>query len=121
MQFLSPWFLLGALAVAVPIWLHLIRRQQAMRIPFSSLMFFRRIPTKSLSRQRLKYLLLLSLRVLVILLIALAFARPYLPGASRLLTTAGQGKHVAILLDNSMSMQYGDRWTKALEAARKVI
>src|SRR3990172_760352 len=121
MQFLSPWFLLGALAVAVPIWLHLIRRQQAMRIPFSSLMFFQRIPTKSLSRQRLKYLLLLSLRVLVILLIVGAFARPIIPGVTRVLLTAGQGRHAVILLDNSMSMQYGDRWERALEAAREVI
>ncbi|OFW11861.1 MAG: hypothetical protein A3H27_16675 [Acidobacteria bacterium RIFCSPLOWO2_02_FULL_59_13] len=121
MQFLSPWFLLGALAVGVPIWLHLIRRQQALRIPFSSLMFFRRIPTKSLSRQRLKYLLLLSLRVLVILLIVGAFARPIIPGVTRVLLTAGQGRHAVILLDNSMSMQYGDRWERALEAAREVI
>ena len=84
MGLLSPWFLLGALAVGVPIWLHLIRHEQAIRIPFSSLMFFRRIPRKSVSRQRLKYLLLLAARILVILLIVLAFAHPYFPGAARL-------------------------------------
>ena len=121
MEFLSPWFLLGALAVGVPIWLHLIRHEQAIRIPFSSLMFFRRIPVKSVSRQRLKYLLLLSLRTLAILLIALAFARPYFPGALRLLASGADVKHVVILLDTSLSMQYGDRWQRAVEAAREVI
>ena len=121
MQFLSPWFLLGALAVGVPIWLHLIRREQAVRVPFSSLMFLRRIPIKSFSRQRLKYLLLFSLRTLAILLIALAFARPYLPTASRLLASGAEGKHVVILLDTSLSMQHGDRWQRALGAAREAV
>src|SRR3990172_6742022 len=47
MGFLSPWFLLGTLAVGVPLWVHLIRREQAVRLPFSSLMFLRRVPIKS--------------------------------------------------------------------------
>ncbi|MBI3895923.1 MAG: BatA domain-containing protein [Acidobacteria bacterium] len=121
MQFLSPWFLLGALVVGIPLWLHLIRHEQAIHVPFSSLMFLRRIPVKSVSRQRLKYLLLLATRILVILLITLAFARPYFPAAAPLFTAGGNGKQVVILLDVSMSMQYGDRWQRAVEAARQVI
>ena len=65
MGLLSPWFLLGTLVVGVPLWVHLIRREQAIRLPFSSLMFLRRIPIKSVSRQRLKYFLLLSMRLQV--------------------------------------------------------
>ncbi|MCZ6751212.1 MAG: BatA and WFA domain-containing protein [Acidobacteria bacterium] len=121
MGLLSPWFLLGALAVGVPIWLHLIRHEQAIRIPFSSLMFFRRIPRKSVSRQRLKYLLLLAARILVILLIVLAFAHPYFPGAARLFSGGADGKYVVVLLDTSLSMQHGDRWQRALAAARDEI
>ena len=121
MQFLSPWFLLGALAVGIPIWVHLIRREQAVRLPFSSLMFLRRIPIKSMSRKRLKYFLLLSMRMLIIVLIALAFARPYFPWVTGPLVGGGSERHGVIVLDTSMSMQYGDRWQRALAAAREAI
>src|SRR3990172_7332461 len=121
MGFLSPWFLLGTLAVGVPLWVHLIRREQAVRLPFSSLMFLRRIPIKSVSRQRLKYFLLLSTRLLVVLLITLAFARLYFPSANRPLAAGGGEKHLVVLLDTSLSMQYGDRWQRALAAAREAV
>ena len=121
MSFLSPWFLLGGLAVGVPIWLHLIRREQPTLRPFSSLMFLRRMPVKSVSRQRLKYLLLLATRLLIVLLIALAFARPYFPNIKRAFSGGGGQKHVVILLDTSLSMQYGDRWQRAVAAARDAV
>src|ERR1017187_4507957 len=121
MSFLSPWFLLGALAVGIPIWLHLVRREQAVRIPFSSLLFFRPVRINSFSRQRLNYFLLLATRILVILLIALAFARPYFPFANRAFAGKARNKHLVVLLDTSLSMQYGDRWQRALGAARDAI
>jgi aerotolerance regulator-like protein/VWA domain-containing protein len=121
MGLLSPWFLAGVLAVGVPIWVHLIRREQALRVPFSSLMFLRRVPIKSVYQRHLKYLLLLAMRALVILLIALAFARPYIPGSMLPAAAAGRQKRLAIILDNSMSMQVGDRWQRALSAAREAV
>jgi hypothetical protein len=121
MSFLSPWFLAGVLAVGIPLWVHLIRREQAIKLPFSSLMFLRRIPIKSVSRQRLKYFLLLSMRMLIILLVALAFARPYFPWMTGPLGGSGSERYGVILLDNSLSMQYGDRWERAMAAAREAI
>src|SRR3990172_11423351 len=121
MGLISPWFLAGALAVGIPIWVHLIRREQAMRLPFSSLMFLRRVPIKSVYRRHLKHLLLLAMRVLVILLILLAFARPYIPGSILPAIASGQDRRVAIVLDNSMSMQVGDRWERAMSAARETV
>jgi hypothetical protein len=121
MGFLSPWFLLGALAVAVPIWVHLIRREQALRVPFSSLMFLRRVPIKSVYRQKLQHMLLLASRALLVLLIAAAFARPYIRGTTVSGIQAGARKRVAIVLDNSMSMQVGNRWERALGAAGDAI
>src|SRR3990167_5014270 len=116
MGFLSPWFLLGTLAVGVPLWLHLIRREQAVRLPFSSLMFLRRIPIKSMSRKRLKYFLLLSMRLAILVLLALAFARPYFPWLAGPLAGGAAERFGVILLDTSMSMQYGDRWERAKAA-----
>src|SRR5579885_2835071 len=121
MSFLSPWFLLGSLAVGVPIWLHLVRREQPIRIPFSSLMFLRRMPVKSVSRRRLKYLLLLATRCGIVLLVALAFARPFFPFAVHALAPKSGSKYLVVLLDNSLSMQYGDRWQRAVAAARDAI
>ena len=48
MQFLNPWFLLGTLTVVAPILVHLIRKDDSRKIPFSSLMFVTRLPKKSL-------------------------------------------------------------------------
>ncbi|HWP85555.1 MAG TPA: BatA and WFA domain-containing protein, partial [Terriglobia bacterium] len=121
MGLLAPWFLAGALAVGIPIWVHLIRREQALRLPFSSLMFLQRVPIKSVYRRHLKHLLLLAMRVLMILLLALAFARPYIPGSVLPAVAEGGNRRVAIVLDNSMSMQVGDRWERALEAAQEAI
>ena len=119
MQFLSPWYLLGALAVGVPIWVHLIRHERARPLPFASLMFFRRIPQPTVSRRRLKYLLLLAARCLLVLLLALAFARPYLGRAG---APAGLGPRLFVVLaDRSLSMQYGDRARRAADAARQAL
>ncbi len=121
MQFLSPLFLLGVLTVALPLWVHLIRRQQARRLPFSSLMFLRRVPIKSTSRKRLTHLLLLAARCALIILIALAFARPFLPGRTFDILGSSGSRHHVILLDTSLSMQAEDRWTQALAGAQQAI
>ena len=113
MNFLNPLFLLGTLAAAVPVLLHLINRADAKRIDFPSLMFLRRISRRYIRFQKLRHLLLLLMRILVLVLIALAFTRPYRENAN---AGAGSGRgataHI-ILLDNSMSMAYRDRMPRA--------
>ena len=63
MGLLAPWFLAGAAAVGVPFYLHLLRRHTTTPHPFSSLMFFERRTQSSIKHRRLRYLLLLSLRL----------------------------------------------------------
>lgn len=121
MQFLSPWYLLGALAVGLPIWVHLIRHERARPLQFASLMFFRRIPQPTVSRRRLKYLLLLAARCLLVLLLALAFARPYLSRAGAPAGLGPRARLLVVLADRSLSMQYGDRARRAADAARQVL
>ena len=77
MNFLAPLFLLGALAVALPIALHLARRTARRRTVFSSLLFLRPTPPRLTRRNRLEHRLLLLLRCLVIGLLAFGFARPF--------------------------------------------
>ena len=105
MGFLNPIFLLGILAAAVPLIIHLWRRHQAKTVDFSSLMFLLAAHRQNVRRIQLKHLLILLLRVLIIILIALALARPLLK--NRFAFAGGRTKtSVVIVLDNSYSMGY---------------
>ena len=77
MGFLAPWFLAGAAAIGLPLWIHLLQQYRSTPHPFSSLMFFERRTQSSIKHRRLRYLLLLSLRVALLILLALAFANPF--------------------------------------------
>jgi len=120
MSFLNPLFLIGGLAAAVPVLLHLVRREHAKKIEFPTLMFLRRISRKTIRYRKLRRLLLLLLRVFALLFIVLAFMRPYretteAAPVAGIVTTA----HI-IALDNSMSMDYRDRWEQARKAASAI-
>lgn len=103
MGFLAPWFLAGALALGVPVFVHLLRRQTVTPRPFSSLMFFERGIQSSTRHRRLRYLLLFALRALLVAMVVLAFANPYLKR-----TNAGaSGRLLVVVVDNSFSMRAG--------------
>jgi hypothetical protein len=88
MGFLTPWFLGGLALLAVPLLIHLTRRDRATPVPFPSLMFVRRVPQPTTARRRLRDLPLLLMRALALALLAAAFARPLLDRA-RSATAAG--------------------------------
>ena len=78
MSFLYPLFLAGIAAIGVPIVLHMIRRHTRKRVTFSSLMFMRTTAPRLRNRSRVENLPLLILRCLLLILLAVAFARPLL-------------------------------------------
>ena len=121
MQFLNPWFLLGTLTVVAPILVHLIRKDDSRKIPFSSLMFVTRLPKKSLRRQSLRHLLLLLLRVAALIFLTLAFSRPFLVSKVAAPLHSSSDKSLVVLLDNSFSMQFGNRFDKAKKRALQVL
>lgn len=114
MGFLSPWFLAGLAAVGLPFWIHLLRQYRSTPHPFSSLMFFERRVQSSVKHKRLRYLLLLSLRVLLLILMALAFANPFVPRTG---VAAGGHRLLLLTIDDSFSMRYGDHFARAKQAA----
>ncbi|MEJ7616407.1 MAG: VWA domain-containing protein [Pyrinomonadaceae bacterium] len=120
MSFLTPLFLLGAAALAAPFLVHLVRRTRARRVEFPALMFVRQVPQRSVRRQKLHNLLLLLLRSLGLLLIVLAFTRPFFSG-SNAADASGQRRASVILLDTSLSMRYGDRFEAAKKQALAII
>jgi len=112
MSFLAPLFLLGALAVSLPVIFHLIRRTTRERTPFSSLMFLQPSPPRLTRRSRLEHILLLLLRCAVVCLLALGFARPFLKKAVEVAPSQANARKMVVLLDTSASMRRADLWAK---------
>jgi len=120
MSFLTPLFLLGAAALAAPILVHLVRRTRARKVQFPALVFVRQIPQRTIRRRTIHNLLLLIIRCLAILLIVIAFARPFFSGRSAAKTTGAAGATV-ILIDDSLSMRREQMFADAQAKAGKVI
>jgi hypothetical protein len=118
---LVPAFLVGLAAIAIPVIIHLLNKERKEVVRFPSLMFLERIPYRAIRRQTIRHPLLLALRALAILLLVAAFARPFLEKANDLAVTMPGGTERVILLDRSYSMGYGNRWSRALAAARSEI
>ena len=113
MNFLTPWFLLGGLAVAGPILFHLIRRSARERMAFSSLLFLRPTPPRATRRRKLEHILLMLLRCLALLLLATGFERPFFSDNTILPNVANEGRQLIILVDTSASMRREGLWEKA--------
>lgn len=120
MSFLAPLYALGLLAVAAPIILHLIRRRPKGEVPFSSVMFLTPSPPPPKSRRRVDQLLLLLLRAGVLVLLALAFMRPFFRQDAQA-GSGDQGRRVVVLIDTSASMRRGDLWKQAVAKADAVL
>lgn len=113
MNFLTPLFLLGGLAIAAPIIYHLVRRTTREKTPFSSLMFLLPSPPRLSRRHRFEHILLLILRCLALALLAFAFARPFLRQTPIDDPTSAQPKRVVVLVDTSASMRREGVWAAA--------
>ena len=120
MSFLSPWFLAGLLGVGIPLAIHLIRKQKAEKVVFSTLRFLKKTPKKMILFQQIQQWLLLLARAAIVALLAVAFARPFFT-QSIALPTGVTPRSVVVLLDASMSMQYGDYFERAKRAAFEVL
>ncbi len=118
MTFLQPLLLFGSLATAVPILIHLIYRRRALVHHFPAVRFLLLADKRTARKFRLHQWLLLALRVLAILLLALALARPYLAGDQAQALAAQPPQATVILLDNSLSMQYREQEAPRLQRAK---
>src|SRR5437667_3128165 len=115
MGFFSPWFLAGVAAVVLPICLHLLKRHKTDPKMFPSLMFFEHHEQSSVKHRRLDYILLFILRTLMLILLALLFANPFI----RRNTPKGNGqKIVVVAVDRSFSMRTKEGSTSRLDLAK---
>ena len=119
MGFLTPWFLAGLVGVGLPVWLHLLRKHRTTPTPFSSLMFFERHVQSSIKHRRLRYFLLFALRTLLVILLVLAFAHPYVQ--QKMLPLKRSGEITVLAIDNSLSMRAGNRLEEAKRQAKAAV
>ncbi len=113
MSFLTPLFLLGGLALALPVIFHLIRRTTRERTVFSSLMFLLPTPPRLTKRSRLEHWLLLLLRLLALALLALGFARPFFKETMADEAVGAGALRRIVLVDTSASMRRAGLWDEA--------
>lgn len=117
MSFLYPLFLAAAVAVAIPIALHLFRRKTEMVIEFPAVRLLEEVPVERQRRRRLRELILLALRVSALALLAFAFARPYFDRA----TAAMPAPVTVIALDTSLSLSAPGQFDAARQAAKRIV
>src|ERR1700734_1615914 len=118
MGLLAPWFLAALAGLALPFYLHLLKKQTTKPKAVSSLMFYESRTQSSTRHRRLRYFLLLSLRLLVLLLLILAFANPFI---NRNAATLASNRLVLLVVDNSFSMRAGTRLEDAKAEAAKAL
>ncbi|HEY3323868.1 MAG TPA: BatA domain-containing protein [Planctomycetota bacterium] len=115
MSWLNPALLWFAALALVPVILHFLLRERVQKVAFSAVRFLRQQSREMLTRHRWLEWLLTALRVSCVLLLVVAFARPFLGGRHAV------HRELIVLLDVSRSMSFGSRFAKAQEEAAKVI
>src|ERR1700730_16990556 len=118
MGLFAPWFLAGLAGLALPLYLHLLKKLKSPPKPMPSLMFFEARTQASTHHRRLRYFLLLSLRLLWLVLLILAFANPFI---NRNAAAFASNRLVLLVVDNSFSMRAGTRLADAKDAAISVL
>ncbi len=117
MQFTNPYILYGLLAIGIPIAIHLFNLRRFKKLEFTNVAFIREIKSQTRKSSRLKHLILLLLRILAIIALVFAFARPFIPAEEN--SATGKQQEVSIYIDNSFSMEGESTAGPLLELAKK--
>lgn len=104
---LAPLFAVaGIVGASIPLILHLLNRERARQLVFGTIRFIQMSHQTNVRRHKLKRLLLLLMRILILALLGLAFARPFFAEAPIIAQKTGGKRNAIIILDTSYSMQY---------------
>ena len=117
MSFIYPSFLWALGLIIIPILIHLINLRRHRTVYFSNVNFLKKVRKETQRKSKLKQLLILASRILLILSIVLAFAKPYIPTGNTEKQRANNV--VGIYIDNSFSMNAEGPEGKAIESAKQ--
>ena len=119
MGFLSPLLLAGFASLAVPLWLHLRRKRRQTPVEFPSLRYLKMAAARMKRQTKVEDLGLLLLRLVLLGLLAAAFARPVLHSRSGWFG-AERAVESVVVIDATASMGWrGDAGTR-LDAAKRL-
>jgi hypothetical protein len=119
--FLNPWMLLGGLAIASPILIHLLNKRRFKIVEWAAMDFLFEADKKNRRRVQLENFILLALRCLALLLLALLLARPFLPsGVSQLLQKAQRFERV-LVIDDSLSQRVLNGTLPAMQMTTRAV
>jgi hypothetical protein len=117
MTFVHGYLLAGLVVLAVPVLIHLLNRQKPQQMPFPAFRFLKLKRTTNRRKMRLQNLLLLLARLLVLMFVIFALARPQLRGAKNPLNST-QPVMAVLIFDTSPSMDYASAGQTRLDDAR---
>jgi hypothetical protein len=117
MYFLYPYFLFALSVLAIPVLIHLFNFRRYQKIYFSNVQFLKEIQEQQSSRRNLKERLILAARLLALLFLVVAFAKPYIRGQNT--ANAGKQQAISIFVDNSWSMSTLNRDGSLLDEAKR--
>lgn len=118
MQFLNPWFLVGLVAIAVPVAIHLFNFRKYRKLYFSNVQFLKELRQQTRKQSNLIHRLILLSRILAFVFIVLAFAQPVFVSTNN--SVSNRSNIISVYVDNSYSMEaQGTRGTLLDEAKDK--
>jgi hypothetical protein len=121
MIFLNPAILFGLLAASIPVIIHLFNLRKLKKIEFSTLTFLKELQKNKIRKIKLKQWILLALRVLIILFIVMAFARPALQSIQIGGTTSAAKTTAIFILDDTFSMSVVDQEGSYFNQSKEII
>ena len=121
MTFLNPAILFGLVAASIPVIIHFLNLKKLKKIEFSTLNFLKELQKNKIRKIKFKQWLLLALRVMIIIFIVAAFARPTLEGVSIGGTTSAAKTTEVFILDDTFSMSVVDQDGSYFNQAKQTI
>ncbi len=116
MRFANPTILFALSAVSIPILIHLFNLRKFKRVFFTNVQLLKEVQQQTIKQHRLKHLLVLLSRILFILFLVFAFAKPFIPSSKQ---SIRQGvNYTSIYIDNSFSMNLQNANGVLLEQAK---
>ena len=119
-SFLNSSILLLSSVIIIPILIYLFAKKKPTKIIFSSIRFIKESQQKQKRKINLKNLLLLLIRILIILFVILAIARPAIKTDFLKEGDAHPKTAIAVIIDNSYSMNYLVDTKTDLEKAKQI-
>src|ERR1700722_18965112 len=96
MIFLNPLLLFGMAAIAAPIIIHMFMNRRIKPVVWAAMRFLQAAVQKNQKKMNLEDIILLILRCLLLILLALALARPVFRGAAA--AAMGKGAETAVIV-----------------------